>query len=83
MWIPGLSIYYNESVPQDITQALAREYSEHSLNQSQDYAGHFPYNTVDSDVITDSLAVIPRLHNYADPIQRYFDTIIFIEEAKP
>lgn len=85
MWIPRTERFYNEYVPQNVTHALGEEIDgpfpmrEAALNQEP-----FPRGTVFSDVSSDSLYVIPRLENYADPQIRYLELVVHQnEESKP
>lgn len=82
MWIPRYEAYYNESVPQDIVQALGREYMQFSVPSAVRYQVPYPNNQTFTDVLSDSLYTIPRLQNYANPMQQYYANIIAQREGE-
>lgn len=84
MWFPGYEQRYNEVVDQRVVQALASEYINYSVPSADWYLNPYPGNAVFYDVYSDSLLVIPRLQNYADPTLGYFDRVVYAEqEVKP
>lgn len=82
MWIPGYERWYNETVPQDKVYALGSEYMDFSVPASAQYQEPFPGSAVWGDQYSDTLYLIPRLQNYADPLQGYFDAVIGMREGE-
>lgn len=84
IWIPRAEAYYNEFVPQNIVQALAREYIDFSVPSAVKFQDPYPANETNADVWSDSLYALPRLQNYANPLQQYYQSVIAQrEETKP
>lgn len=82
IWIPGLERYYNEGVPQNVVHALGQEYADFSVPSAVRYQDPFPAGETNADAYSDSLYVIPRLQNYADPLREYYNTVVNMTEVK-
>lgn len=80
-WIPGYEQRYNEYVPQNVVHALGYEYEAFSVPEARLHPGIYP-PTVWNDQISDSLLVIPRLQNYADEINQFYNMVIVQDEDK-
>lgn len=84
MWIIGTDRYYNERTGYREVLALAREYQGFSLPSAAKYhhsaLGTFPDQPL-YDVFSDSMYVMPRLQNYAENTERYFELVAFYGEG--
>ncbi len=80
-WIPRAEYYYNERVPQFATVALGMEYEQFSIPEALTHPGVYKSVTW-GDVQSDSLFFLPRMQNYAENIQAYFDRVVAAEEEK-
>jgi hypothetical protein len=81
-WVPGYQQYYNERVPADKVHALAMEYMDYSVSSAARYPEPYPNAGVSYDVWSDSMYVIPRLQNYADPLNEYYQSVLDMKGAQ-
>lgn len=73
--------YYNETVAQDVTQALGRAFAVNPIPETTLHTGIIKSRY--DDAFTDSMLVRPRLQNYAAKGFRYSPYVENVAEPGP